>query len=43
MDFSQYLENVRVAALLFPLAAALLFLPIWALHRRMFGELHEYR
>jgi glycopeptide antibiotics resistance protein len=43
MDFSQYVENVRVAALLFPLAAALLFVPIWALHRRMFGELHEYR
>lgn len=40
---SQYIENVRVAAVFFPFVAALLFLPIWALHRRMFGELHEYR
>ncbi|MGE0023676.1 MAG: VanZ family protein [Hyphomicrobium sp.] len=43
MDVAQYLENVRLAALWFPAAAALLFLPIWALHRRWYGELHEYR
>lgn len=43
MDITQYLENVRLAMLWFPLAAVLLFLPIWALHRRWYGELHEYR
>jgi glycopeptide antibiotics resistance protein len=32
-----------VAAALFPFVAALLFFPVWALHRRFYGELHEYR
>ena len=40
---SVYLDTIRFSVLIFPAIALALTIPVWFVHRRWFGELHEYR